>query len=395
MKPRFNSLLHISAVLACTASVHAADFSWDGGTGVWTANNWNSGTSAGPAPWSGHTAIINSGQVSTTAGDQTGGTNLNIGGGTLDSGGNYMRVEANTTLQGGSIIIGRNTYNSGWLGGALGGTITVSGSAASSITGGSYSGLDINMGTLTTFDVGNVTTGTDLTVSVALTDYFDGNWQSSSLVKNGAGTLALTANNNYAGTTTVGGGVLDLSSGIIYRYAGWANRSITVNNGGTVKVSNWGDGNADTAGGFGQIDFAAGNILLNNGTLEYVGGAASGNMDRSFTIGSGGATLVANGSATWQITDAGRGYGIASNGGTLTLSGPSNGLISKAIDGVGGLTKSGAGTWTLSGANNYSGATIVKGGTLKINASTTIGSSNSITVGDAGSSGAVLDATTA
>ena len=49
----------------------------------------------------------------------------------------------------------------------------------------------------------------------------------------------------------------------------------------------------------------------------------------------------------------------------------------------------------LSGANTYTGATTIKAGTLKLNTSTSIGSSPTITVGDAGSSGAVLDVTTA
>jgi autotransporter-associated beta strand protein len=223
----------------------------------------------------------------------------------------------------------------------------------------------------TTFEVNDVTPGTDLTIRSELVDDFNGSWSVSALVKTGDGTLAMTANNGYSGSTTVSGGVLDLSNGIIYSNAAWGVRSITVNHGGTVKVSNWGDGNPNTAGGFGPINFGAANIVLDNGTIEYVGGAASGNMDRSFTIGAGGATLVANGSATWEITtleqeNPYRAYGLASNGGLLTLSGSGNGLIRKAISGSGGLTKTGNGTWTLTGANSYIGTTTVHGGTLSL-----------------------------
>lgn len=193
-----------------------------------------------------------------------------------------------------------------------------------------------------------------------------------SLTKTGSGTLTLTGTSNYTGTTTVSGGVLDLSAGYIYSNAGWADRSITINNGGTVKVSNWGDGNATTAGGFGEIGFGAGNIMLDNGTIEYVGGAASGNMDRAFTIGAGGATLVASGTATWRLDAVDRGWGslsLASNGGMLTLAGSCNGSISHVIPGTGGVTKNGSGTWTLSGSNTYTGGTTVNGGVLEITGS--------------------------
>jgi fibronectin-binding autotransporter adhesin len=383
MKPRPNPLLHISAALALgiVGSAQASSYTWNsnGGpayNGNWTdtsADGWNGGT-----PVSGDTALIDNGTVSATANNQQAGVALTIGStGVLNDGGNYLYFSGGSlTLNSGAINVsfqGDGTYRSG----GLGATVTANSGTSSINNNGANQGLALENGGTTFTGAGNLNLGLGL---------FD-NWADGTgdgIIKSGTGTLTMTANSNYSGATTVSGGVLDLSSGIIYQNAGWASRSITINNGGAVKVSNWGDGNADTAGGFGQIGFGAGNIVLDNGTLEYVGGAASGNMDRSFTIGAGGATLVANGSATWEITEVGRGIALASNGGTLTLSGSSDGLISKAIGGNGGLTKTGAGTWTLSGVNSFTGQTTVNSGTLVLGAYYSLASSSGLTINNGG-----------
>jgi autotransporter-associated beta strand protein len=69
--------------------------------------------------------------------------------------------------------------------------------------------------------------------------------------------------------------------------------------------------------------------------------------------------------------------------------------VSGVISGNSGrtLTKTGPGILELSGANTYSGNTIISGGTLALGANGSFADSSAIIVGDAGSSAAVLDLT--
>ena len=80
---------------------------------------------------------------------------------------------------------------------------------------------------------------------------------------------------------------------------------------------------------------------MNGGTLAYSGASVS--TSRGFALGTGGGTIsVQNAAASLAFA------------GTITRGQQ------------GGLTKSGAGTLTLSAANSYGGLTTVAGGTLEI-----------------------------
>jgi autotransporter-associated beta strand protein len=156
--------------------------------------------------------------------------------------------------------------------------------------------------------------------------------------KKGTGVLNLTGASTFAGQLTVEEGVLNVA---------------TVNN-----VS------ANGVLGNSALAVILGGSGGKTGTLEYTGGNTT--SSKPFTLATGG-------SGAFQVDST-----------ALTLSGQ--------IDGSGGLIKTGAGTLTLStSAKSYSGDTTVKAGTLKLDGSGSIASSPQITVGDAGSSGAVLD----
>ena len=113
----------------------------------------------------------------------------------------------------------------------------------------------------------------------------------------------------------------------------------------------------------------------NNGAVQYVGiTAASSNRD-FLTDEGGNGSIAASGAGV--LTLSGNIYispGVNNNG-SNALAGTGFGILSgnmlqtdSSVNS--GLTKNGAGTWRLSGQNNYTGQTVVSGGVLEF---TTIG----------------------
>lgn len=146
------------------------------------------------------------------------------------------------------------------------------------------------------------------TVSGVIADGGASGGTGGSLVKTGTGTLTLSGTNTYTGGTTFAGGTVSVSSD-----------------------ANLGD--------------LAGGLTFNGGALQ-ISGTAFNATARTVNLGAGG--------GTFDIADAANNF-----------------TVSQSING-GALTKSGAGTLTLTGAASFSGAT-VSAGTLVFDGNTTAG----------------------
>ena len=223
--------------------------------------------------------------------------------------------------------------------------------------------------------------GVDGTVTVtkasAGTDIFSGVISGGTgLIKEGASALALAGANTYTGSTAVNAGTLALAdgSGLGSTVAG-----TTVASGAQLRLS------ADTSVSSG---FTVGNEALTiSGQGVPTGGALRNVFGNNTYQGkitlAADATIGVGGSSSLTL-DVASGNAIESANRNLTIDGAGTTLVNDAISlGAGGLTKIGSGTATLAAANNYSGATTVNLGTLKVASGGSI-SSSSTTVNTGG-----------
>ncbi|ECB2809854.1 autotransporter outer membrane beta-barrel domain-containing protein [Salmonella enterica subsp. enterica serovar Cubana] len=161
-------------------------------------------------------------------------------------------------------------------------------------------------------------------------------WDGTSLIKQGAGTLILNAENTYTGGTTISGGTLvatnveALGTGDVTD-----NAVLELNTGGTFD---------NAISGIGQVVKSGDETLMLSGTNTYSGG----------TLISGGTLVASNVEAL--------GTGDVTNDAVLELN--TGGTFDNAISGSGQVVKSGDDALTLSGANSYTGGTLISGGTL-------------------------------
>jgi autotransporter-associated beta strand protein len=362
-----------------------------------------------------------------------------------------------------------------WGGGGMTGAITVSNGAALStsagvteikngltLNGGTVSSLGNNYGTgngswgnlllSSNLSAGNAATSTisselrlndnrsigvasdstlNVTGGIAISP-FGGTY---GITKTGDGTLALSGNNTYNGSTTVSAGTLNFSGTNTIGTVN-ANGGSTIFSGGNTTIN----GNLNlNVEGISGLSFTGGVVTMNQ--LNF---SVTGNPGEAFTI-SGTAEVRVNGGVTSQSWRGSSGMFL--NGGTLVtpwiasnstttpwlndrgyihfngtkivatqneenfirLAGGANFGnenfakldatttfdtavhhvgVGVELRGIGGLTKDGGGTLTLSGTSTYTGATTVSAGTLLVNGAlgnTAVSVGSEGTIGGSGS----------
>jgi autotransporter-associated beta strand protein len=218
------------------------------------------------------------------------------------------------------------------------------------------------------------------------------------LQKAGLGTLTLSGGNTYSGTTTISSGTLKLqgdafftqardysiASGAVLNLDGGAylaGGTTTISGDGTLLVTGGqlGAGAKDrdltlSLGGNALIDIDSGGTIRNGGwqAINWASNLADLNVDGTLEVWDGATVkvdaLTGSGTITKEAAYAGVILEVGVNNGSGTFSGTigegigANGIVIE-------LTKSGTGTQTLSGANTYTGSTIVNDGTLAVTGS--------------------------
>ena len=151
-------------------------------------------------------------------------------------------------------------------------------------------------------------------------------------------------------------------------------------------------GGAGYGGSIAQMGNAAGQFVA--GTEGYLGFRLNGSGYGWMRVVLGGATPVIE---DWAYDTSGASIVVgnvqqSAAGQPVTLNSAAGSLaLGSQITGSNSVVKTGSGTTTLTAANSYNGATTIQQGTLAIGVGGSISNSTSIIVGDAGSSGAVLD----
>jgi autotransporter-associated beta strand protein len=332
------------------------------GSGTFSLTGDNSGFSGGVS--------VNGGDLNIVAANNLGDSSatniltLSSGGG-LQFGAGSVTVTQNLTLGSGGGVIDTSGHND-TVGGVISGSgaLTKTGLGALTLTGAnSYTGAtDVSVGVLQAGATAAFSSSSAVTVETGATlDLNSYNQAIGSLAGAGGVTLgSATLTTGGDGTSTLFSGTITggSSSGLVKTGSGVF--SLTGDNSGfsgAVGV-NGGDLNIIAANNLG--DSSSTNIvtLSSGGALQF--GAASVTVTQNLTLGTGGGVIDTNGH---------------------------NDGVSGVISGSGALTKTGLGTLTLTGANDYTGATEVGAGTLQAGAMNTFSSSSAVTVDN----GATLD----
>jgi autotransporter-associated beta strand protein len=357
-------------------------------------------TSSKPQAWNGDFTFAGTNSLDMGSGAVTvGGTGtdriVTVSGGTLSVG--EVKAAALGLIKEGAGTLVFDSTGAGGASSVLSGVLTVNGGT---VQFNRTAGADIN----TTGDLsvaglagtGKIVNGSGyerwlfVNTAASTTHTFGGTFENGGtfplgVIKQGAGTLTLTgAGSTHTGPTRVDAGILVLQNGAAL---GPNSPLINRNRAGAIHLE-------------GNITVPNNLTLSNDGTTAGTPGYAISNISGDNTL-SGNVSLIDGGghtvirSVAGSLAITGPVTNVFTTGRNLILGGASTGantvsnVISNgtAVNATTGVEKVDAGTWTLSGANTYTGSTTVTAGTLSIT-QPTLSDTSAVVIG---TTGAVLN----
>ena len=348
--------------------------------------------------------VQQSNQIATTSNVVVSSGALNIGANNNTV--NGLQVTGGTVSGTTGVLTSATSYDvqAGRISTKLGGTVGLNktGAGTATLSGlNTYTGLTTaSAGTLNLNATGGASVAGNLTVSGGTVNVQQSNQiAATSNVVVSSGALNIGANNNTVNGLQVTGGTVSGTTGVLTSTADYdvQGGSISAILGGTKGLNKSGAGTATLSASntfSGATTVSAGKLTLNasgnnaiSGNISITGGTLE--LSRSNQIVDSKAVSVAGG--TFSILGSSETVGsLKLNGGSITgttgvLTSASdvdaqNGTISAKLGGVAGLAKTSANTVTLTGANTYTGTTIVSAGTLNLNTSGAPAVSGNVTV---------------
>ncbi|MDP4878742.1 MAG: autotransporter-associated beta strand repeat-containing protein, partial [Opitutales bacterium] len=344
---RLITALAALTLLGSTAAQAQTTYTWDttiaadatitDGAGTWTtgAGNWNDGATSDGINWTdGDSAIFGGGTEGTA--------------GTVVLGSNITTAATQTGISFSLPFDGSYTLDTSTFTLTTGG-IKLNGGSAAVLIESTGVGGKIELNATNTWSISNG----PLTVTSQITGAFGIN-------KFGAGHMYLSNDNNS--------------------FTG----ALSLNNGGNTYLATIKNSGVNSAAGAGSKI-----IIGNNADLFYTGSGDS--TDRTLQVGNANSIIYNNGTGALVFTGAFANTNNNTSTKTLTLGGSNtdaNEIQGAIIDSTTNsnplnLTKLDAGTWKLSGANTYTGKTLISTGTLQVNAADVAATSGALGNGGA------------
>ena len=273
-----------------------------------------------------------------------------------------ITVSGTGGIVGGLVVAGAYNTVTGWLGSSKivassSGALAILGTSTETITMTNYSYASLSLGAS-----GAATYSGNLTPSGSIyrlgggggTLNFTPAMTSGSLAVVGPGTVILTANDTFSGTTTISGGTLQLGDG--QSNNGSLSSNITDSASSMLTFAN---PNAETYSGIvsgsGSVTKTGTGTLMLTGSNTYTGG-----------------TTIASG--TLQLGDGLSNNGVigtATNNATLIFANPNPQTYINAVSGTGNVIMLGPNLFLFDGQNIYTGSTTISSGTLQLGNGTT------------------------